>query len=392
MPRNACMIVYARYRFDTRVRREAEALVSHGFKVTVLSLKEESKKKRFCFEGVNVIELDHSKYRGSNLLLYLLSYSLFMLRAMIWCTVLFFKRQTDVVHVHNMPNYIVFAALIPRLFGKKVVLDLHDTLPETYAGKFDSAKSLFYRSLCLEESICCAFAHKLICVNQMQKDAVVARGVRDDKIEIVMNVPDQKIFRPNRKKWDTDSGETTFDIVYHGTVVKRLGIDLAIESVARLRKVIPEITFNVIGTGDDLDRCLEFRDKMDAQDFVYFSEKIFPVDEIPAIISGMDVGIVPNRRSVAADLMLPVKMMEYIAMEIPVIVPRMKAIEHYFTDDMVYFYEPENVESMMDAMKELHDQKAKRREMTVNAAEFIKKYGWGNHQKVLVDMYETMTG
>lgn len=385
------MIVYTNYKYDSRVRREAEALVSRGFEVAVLSLKEEDSKKSYSLDGVNVIELNQRKYRGSSVLLYLSSYGLFVLRAMIACTVLFFKGRTDVVHVHNMPNYIIFAGLVPRLFRKKIVLDLHDTLPETYAGKFGSTTGLAYRLLCQEERICCAFAHKVICVNQIQKDAVVARGIRSDKIEIVMNVPDQKIFRPNEKRRNGNDNDSKFDIVYHGSIVKRLGIDLAIESVSRLRKHIPGIRFNVIGTGDDLDRCVGISEEMGVQDHVYFSKVAYPVDKIPAIISDMDVGIVPNRRSIAAELMLPVKMMEYVAMEIPVVVPRMKAIEYYFTDDMVCYYEPDSVESMMKALKDLYDQKEKRRDISVRAADFIKEYGWRNHQNVLIDMYEKIT-
>ncbi len=391
MPRNVCMIVYTNYRYDSRVRREAEALVSHGFSVSVLSLKEGSKKQRYTIDGVNVIELGHSKYRGGSVILYFASYGLFMLQAMIACTALFFRKKTDAVHVHNMPNFILFAAFVPRLFGKKVVLDLHDTLPETYEGKFGRTTGLFYRLLCVEERICCAFAHKVICVNQIQKDAVVGRGIGEDKIEVVMNVPDQKIFNANGKGRREDAEVPRFDIVYHGSVVERLGIDLAIESVSRLRKEIPGISFNVIGTGDDLDRCLEVCEKLGVQDLVHFSKKAFPVDQIPEIIAGMDVGIVPNRRSIAADLMLPVKMMEYVAMEIPVIVPRMKAIQHYFTEEMACFYEPDSVESMMGAMKDLHDHKEKRRQITAKAADFMKVYGWGNHQKVLVEMYEKLT-
>ncbi len=68
----------------------------------------------------------------------------------------------------------------------------------------------------------------------------------------------------------------------------------------------------------------------------------------------MDIGVVGNRRSAAGDLMLPVKLLEYVSLGIPAVVPRLKAIEHYFSDEMVAFYEPDNVDSLADAILRLH--------------------------------------
>ena len=68
----------------------------------------------------------------------------------------------------------------------------------------------------------------------------------------------------------------------------------------------------------------------------------------------MDIGVIGNRRTAAGDLMLPVKMLEYICLDIPVVVPRLKTIEHYFSDDMVAYYEPEDVESLANAIYRLY--------------------------------------
>ena len=86
----------------------------------------------------------------------------------------------------------------------------------------------------------------------------------------------------------------------------------------------------------------------------------------------MDLGVVGNRRSAAGDLMLPVKLMEYIALRIPAVVPRLKAIEYYFSDDMVAFYEPEDVASLADAIYRLYRDPELRCRQAERAAEFLR--------------------
>ncbi len=58
-------------------------------------------------------------------------------RSMLLCgLVLTYRaRRYDVVHVHNMPDFLVFAAFWPRAFARKVVLDVHDLMPEAYCSK-----------------------------------------------------------------------------------------------------------------------------------------------------------------------------------------------------------------------------------------------------------------
>ena len=122
-----------------------------------------------------------------------LSYLRFLLAASTSCLRLLISGKLDVVHVHNLPDFLVFAGLVPRLAGRKVVLDIHDSVPETFAAKFSDAP-LVHRLLCLEERLSAAVAHKVICVNHPQRATLVARGIPDSKTFISMNVPDPRIF------------------------------------------------------------------------------------------------------------------------------------------------------------------------------------------------------
>ena len=102
----------------------------------------------------------------------------------------------------------------------------------------------------------------------------------------------------------------------------------------------------------------------------------------------MDVGILGNRKNSATEVMLPVKMLEYMALGIPVIVPRLKGIEYYFSDDMVSYYESDNVNSMASVILKLYRYKKTRDKQAENAKIFFITYGWEKHKPGLLNLYQ----
>ena len=104
----------------------------------------------------------------------------------------------------------------------------------------------------------------------------------------------------------------------------------------------------------------------------------------------MDLGVVGNRRSAATDLMLPVKLMEYISQGIPAVVPRLKTIDYYFSEHMVTYYEPEDVQSLADAIYRLYCEPELRSNQVHQAAAFLGEYGWERQGVDLVNFYQQL--
>jgi glycosyltransferase involved in cell wall biosynthesis len=395
MAEQICMIVYSYYPVDARPRREAETLASfRGRRVSVLSLKQGASPRTYQMEGVTVRELDIGKYRGKSGLRYIASYLRFTFLAFLACTKLFLKRRIDVVHVHNLPDFLVFAAIVPRLFGKKLILDIHDTFPETYVTKFRAYSTAFqrivFKALCLEERVCSALAHKIICVNHVQRDVLVRRGVPPEKVAISMNVPDHHRFNLGSRKKRAREDSEGFKIVYHGLVAERLGVDLAIRAVARLVDQIPGLEFCIWGYGEDLDEMMQLVTKLGMEDHVHLDGILVPLDTLPVTLADMDLGIVGNRRSAATELMLPVKMLECVALDIPVVAPRLKAIEYYFSENMVGYFEPDSIDSMVSAVLKLYRSRSGREKQAERARVFLDTHGWEKHQLDLVELYDDL--
>jgi glycosyltransferase involved in cell wall biosynthesis len=385
------MVAYTNYAIDARVRREAETLAAlPEYRVTILVNKLNDKPRHYVLENVNVVELNVPKYRGNSGISYLLSYLHFVLLAFTACTRLFLRGSLDVVHVHNMPNCLVLAAIIPRLFGKGLILDVHDTLVELYACKF-GCRALKDRilegALHVEEYLSCLIAHKVICVNHVQRNALTRRGVDLAKITVILNVPDPKIFPYNTKAHE--NGSAYFNLVYFGTLANRLGIDLAIKAVAHLADKVPNIRFHIIGEGDQKEELRALSERLGVEKAVHYAGAI-RLEELPNYLKDMDLTIIPNRRNSATELMLPVKMLESIAMGIPVATARLNTIEYYFNDEMVFFFEPENVSSLQSTILEAINSPSLRLQKRDNARAFLKPYGWDSHKFALLGLYKSL--
>ena len=396
MKKNICMVAYTNYLSDARVRRAAETLAAlPNYRVTVLVLRQSDTARTYELSDVTIQELNLSKYRGKSSAKYMLEYMKFLFLALWACTNRFLKGSLDAVHVHNMPNFLVFSAIIPRTFGKRVVLDVHDTLIETYASKFlesgtKTTHAILMRLLMFEESLSCRFASSIICVNHIQKKALTDRGIPNEKITVVLNAPDPRWFDSSKSLLDNDTVNSPFRLVYFGTLTKRLGVDLAIRAVSALSGSIPDLEFHVIGDGEQRAEFLRLSESLGVEKNVCFYEKIYPVDELSQILQGMHLVIVPNRRNVATELMLPVKMLEGVALGIPIVAPRLKAIQYYFPDETVFYYEPGSVESLGHVIRQAYESKELRIAKAAKAREFLVEYGWERHRFELINLYNRL--
>lgn len=384
------MVVYTHYDKDARVRREAETLAANGFRVVCFSNRIAERPRRYELEGVEVRELDVPKYRGKSGPAYLASYCRFLLSASVACVCLSSETRVDVVHCHNLPDVLSFAGLLPRLRGTRVVLDVHDSIPETFASKFANG-AVRWRLLCWEERIGTLLADRVICVNHPQRDALVARGLPLDKTFVSMNVPDPRIFVPTEGAVAARP-DGAFNLVYHGTMASRLGVDLVIRAVHALTDRLPRLRLHLWGGGDDLPAFQALARNLGLENRIEFRPQGYALEELPARLAAMDAGVVGNRRSPAGELMLPVKLLEFAALGIPAVVPRLATINYYFSDEMVAYYEPEDVTSMAHAIWGLVCDETRRREQPRKAAEFLREHGWHRQGQELVNFYRALVG
>lgn len=368
---NICMIAYSDYNQDARIRSYIRILTKAGHCVDLLALKDASGKTVEHYEGYSIYRLS-GKYRGGNHFLYLYSYMKFFFLAFLFLNRLDFKKKYIAVHVHNMPNFLVFTAVLQRLRGKRVVLDNHDLMIPLYEAKFrNGGKGAVFQMLRLEQKWSEAFSSAMICADHLQREYLVREfGIPEDKVTVVLNLPHEDIFR----RVSVPKEEGVFKLVYHGTIAHRLGIDLMIEAMRKIRGQI-SVKLYIYGVGDFLEDVIALRDRYGLEKEVFIAGKAVPTEDLSGILCGMDAGLIANRNTESTDsFMLPVKLLEYVYLGLPVIAPRLKIIKRYFEEDMLFYYEPENVDDIVNKILLLYENIDLRQNTVLKSHEFFKKY------------------
>jgi glycosyltransferase involved in cell wall biosynthesis len=320
------IIAYTRYIHDGRVKRHAEALAARGDRVDVITLRSGHEGLQ---NGVNVIGLPIERYRGTNRTRYLSSY----LRFFIGASRLAHQRGRgdpyEVVITCTLPDAAVLSALPARLRGSRVILDMHDTMPELYEDKFGGWHgAMGAKLLMLVERACAGLADKVFAVHDLHRLRLEQSGIPSRKITVVINSPQPRIFEAAPKRI---APSDRCVLVCHGTITRRLGIDCAIRAVSLLVDRIPGVHLRVIGGGDYQAEARMLAARLNVSDRVQFAGSA-PIEDVPHMLQDAIIGLVPNRASSATHLMLPVKLLEYAALGIPVIASRLRTVQHYFPD------------------------------------------------------------
>src|SRR5271165_142704 len=134
--KRVAMVTFSSYPADPRPRRAAETLLKEGMTVDLICLGDEKELKHEIRDGLDISRVPITHDRGGKLS-YAYKYSSFILISASVLASRSLKRRYDLVYVHNMPDILVLSSLVPKALGAKVVLDLHDPMPELMMTIFD---------------------------------------------------------------------------------------------------------------------------------------------------------------------------------------------------------------------------------------------------------------
>lgn len=331
------MMAYTNYEIDPRVIRAAEAAVEAGFDVDFIALRRAGQPAEEMVRGVRVLHLPQARYRGRSRAGYVLAYLTFFLRCFLVSTRLFVRRRYSVIHVNNMPDVLVFSVIIPKIFGARVILDIHDPMPETFGAKYAGAnRNEVYRGLLFLERLSVAFADRTVTVNHPVRDGVLVKhGYRPESIGVVANFADDRLFKPIQPA----PVEGAVRFVFHGTILERYGLRTLVDAVSRVR-LRDKIRIRIIGEGDFSQTLKGLILSHGAGDVIEFVNHVYPLHEIPKALSDCHVGLVPLDITPISDFALPLKLIEYTCLGLPSVTVNSTAISYYLRPDECLMYSP----------------------------------------------------
>lgn len=341
--RHGIAVMFSHYPSDPRPRRAAEALTQAGMHMEVICIKQNDQESATeTFNGVHITRVPMKRKRGGKLG-YFWQYGSFLLASLLILARRSLRRRYALVHVHNMPDILVFSALFPKLRGAKVILDLHDPMPELMTTIFglDPASGAV-RLLKVLERWSTRFADRVLVVNEACRRLFSQRGCPLEKIHVVMNSPDERIFceaNGDSTSPKVESGTRPFVIMYHGSIVERHGLDLAVTALQNIEQSVPSAELRIYGQSTPfLEKVLNSVKGTGLESRVrYLGPK--NLEEIVVAIRACDVGVIPNRRSIFTQINTPTRIFEYLSQGKPVIAPRVPGIQDYFGPDELVFFE-----------------------------------------------------
>jgi glycosyltransferase involved in cell wall biosynthesis len=345
--------------------------------------------KRESRDGLEIFRLPITHYRGSKLS-YAYQYSAFILMSASFLAWHSLRRRYDLVYIHNMPDILVLSALLPKAFGAKVILDQHDPMPELMMTIFDLERDSFgVRVIRQLEKWSIARAHLVLTVNIACKRIFSSRSCRPEKIGVVMNSPDGEIFPYRTVRSNARSNQistTPFVIMYHGSLVERNGLDLAVDALARLREAVPTAELRIYGRSTPfLEKVMDKARDLGLENCVrYLGPK--SLEELVREIEACDVGVIPNHRNAFTDINTPTRIFEYLALGKPVIAPATPGIQDYFGPESLFFFESGNAEELAQKIEYVYSHASQASEIAERGQQVYLAHTWREERQTLVNL------
>ena len=257
-----------------------------------------------------------------------------------------------------------------------MIYDAGDLTAELFPTKFGAkGGALVAMLLRVQERCCLRFANLIITVHEEYRRRLHARGVPLERLRIVMNLPDLRLFEQALRN---PSSRTTdeFIIVHHGSLVARYGADLAVRAVAYLRERIPSLRLRIYGHGDFGRSLTALIEELGVSDIVVLRHGYFPLEALLPELAVADLAIVPHRADAFTDTILPNKLLEYLALGLPTVVTRTRTVLWHVPEDAVQYCAPNDVVDLAYAVERLWAQPAYRHTLSVRARAFSQAHSW----------------
>ena len=361
--KRVCVVRHSYYPECTRMFKEVNALTGAGYEVDLICLNSPNKPADWVqIGGLRIYRLPHSHRRGSKAR-YAIVFSRSILQMGLLLCALWFRRRYACIQVNTLPDALVFITWLPRLFGTRILLDLHEPTPELLLSKYNGQVSKSFLKLqMLVEQQAIRYAHRVITVNDTIRQRFIERGADPDKISVVRNVPPEDFDAQEPPHRPHDG----LVLMTHGTLQPRYGHDLLLRTLPLLRGRFNDIRLIVAGLGETRKELERLAAQLKCDDIVTFTGGV-PRNDIARLIVNADIGIVPLLPGPFSELCQPNKLFEYMAFRVPVIAARMPAIEESFDDSCIQYFKAGDAEDLVKTITALAEN-PQRRELLAAAA------------------------
>jgi len=380
MSDKVCMVVYSYYPRDQRVRKEAEALQRNGFDVSVICLRQKDESKNETVRGVRVHRMALQTAREGNAFRYAYQYLLFLLLATAVLSSLHLRERFRIVHLHSLPDFIVFSAFLPKMTGAKIILDLHEAMPEIYVGKMHARSGgAVYKILAFCEGVSANFADEVITVSDLIKELMVGRGLDGTKLNVIYNVPDFEGFVKRQKS----AGKK---LVYAGVLNEYHDFDTVISALATM----PDVELDIYGDGF-MTAEVKRRAAENKLERIVFHGWVSPT-ELKSVLPTYAGALIPVFDNEISRIALGHKALEFSMLGLAVVATDLPGLRRVFDDSCFYYYRANDSKDLGRAIAALLSDGGKAASKVENSQKAMveKDLTWSKVEQKLVRIYQNL--
>lgn len=374
----ACVVAYKFYESDPRTRLFVSALAEHGYTVDVIALRRQGQSRYESINGVHIYRIQTRVVNERHRLSYLYRVTRFLVVAALFLAIRHLLHPYHLIQVESVPDFLVFAAALPKLLGTPIILDLYDIVPEFYASKFKADdRSCLFRALLVLERLSVAFADHVIAANDLWYERLISRTPVRGKCTTICYCPDPAIFYPRPK----ERRDRQFILLYPGTLGWHNGLDIAIRAFARVADSMPNSKLLIYGEGPSKPSLVKLTRDLGLSGRVAFYD-MAPAPEIARVMSDCDLAVVPKRAdSLFGNEAASTKILDLMAIGVPVITANTKVERYYFNDSLVKFFESGDERALASSILQLFRDADARRHLVLAGFEFIKENNWARKKQ-----------
>ena len=228
-------------------------------------------------------------------------------------------KEADVVITTSPQFFTNFAGYaFSKVRRKPWIFELRDLWPDSIRTVGAMENSRVLDALQKAEIFFYHKADKVIALTPAFKDNLVERGIPAEKIVVVPNGVDSKVFYPRAK----DRGileslglENKFIVGYIGTHGMAHSLDFIVSAIGHLKA--SQIHFLFIGDGAEKEKVVALVREKGIRNTTFLDP--VPKDKVPDYLGACDAALVPLKKSDTFKTVLPSKIFEAAALQKPIL-------------------------------------------------------------------------
>lgn len=384
-----CFLSQRTFPGDARLSTEVQTVQEAGYRVDVVCMRGRNEPLTTNVNGVQIYRIPSMERKRAGKIRYVAEYATFFIMAFFLMAALQIVRRYRVIHVTNLPDALVFAALIPKLLGAKIVFDLRECSPEMAADRFAAREGSQLMNIMVGlEQRSIEFADIAVTCTDQMKDAVVSRGADPEKVAVMLNVGTPKLLAGAALPDPHAEDEDSFRIITHGSVIRRYGHEVLVRAMPYVVERVPHARLDIFGKGELVPELQALVEQLHLENHVFIRGYV-PQAELLDTLRRAHVGVIPTIKNPESDLSHTHKMYEFIALGVPVVISRTTSVEAYFDEGCVHYFDSGDAHGLADAIIDLYLHPVKRYQLAKCALDlYEQEYNPASQKQAYLDVVE----